>query len=124
MPSWTSGLLLFFQENSDSFLLGVSLTPSGVIILPKKSISVVLKWHFCHVIFEFVLREACVLPNLPIVCGCLVVAHLSVIPKICVISATIFEVNADLLSVMRVVGRYACFVMISINTLATFAGVA
>ena len=32
MPSWTSGLLLFFQENKDSFFLGVSLTPSGMIM--------------------------------------------------------------------------------------------
>ena len=32
MPSWTSGLLLFFQENSGSFFLGDSLTPSGMIM--------------------------------------------------------------------------------------------
>ena len=40
------------------------------------------------------------------------------------ISATIVEVNADPLSMMRVVGRYECFVMISISTLTTFAAVA
>ena len=53
-----------------------------------------------------------------------VVAHLSGISKICVISVTIVEMNADPLSVMGVVGRYECFVMISISTLATFAAVA
>ena len=62
--------------------------------------------------------------SLPIVCGCFVVAHLTVVPNNCVISATIVEVNADSLSVMRVVDNYDCFVMISINTLATFAAVA
>ena len=65
--------------------------------------------------FKFVLSEACVLSSLPRVCGCLVVAHLSVMPKICVISAIIVEVNADPLSVMRTVGRYECFVMISLS---------
>ena len=75
-------------------------------------------------IFKFVLSEACVFLNLPNVRGCVVVTHLSVIPKICVISATIAEVNADPLSVMRVFGKYECYVMISINTFASFAAVA
>ena len=58
------------------------------------------------------------------VCGCLVVAHFNVIPSISVIPSEIFEVNADPLSVMSVVGKYECFVIISIMTLATFAAVA
>ena len=55
----------------------------------------------------------------PIVCGCSVVAHLRVIPKICVISAMIVEVNAVPLSLLSVVGRYACLVIISMSTFAT-----
>ena len=60
--------------------------------------------NLCHwrryspeAIFKFVLRE-----------GCFVVAHLSVIPKICKISATMIKVNADRLSVMRVVDTFEC----------------
>ena len=72
-------------------------------------------------IFKLVLSEACVLSSLPIVCGCFVVAHLSVLPKI---SAMMVDVNADPLSVIRVVGKYECFVIMSIITLATFVAVA
>ena len=41
-----------------------------------------------------------------------------------VISATIIEVNAEALSVMKVVGEYECFVIISIITFAVLAAVA
>ena len=75
-------------------------------------------------ILKLVLSEACVLSRLPIVCGCFIVAYTSVIPKICVTTATMVEINADPLSVMRVVAKYECFVMISIITLDTFATIA
>ena len=48
-----------------------------------------------------------------------VVAHLSVMPKICVTSAIIVEVKAVPLSVIIVVGKYACLVMMSMSALAT-----
>ena len=60
-----------------------------------------------------------VLSNFPIVCGCFVVVHLSVIPKICVISAIIVEVIAVPLSVLSVVGKYEYLVIISMITFAT-----
>ena len=47
------------------------------------------------------------------------VAHLSVLPKICVISAIIAEVNAGPLSVISVVGKYECLVIMSMSTFAT-----
>ena len=87
--------------------------------------------YLCHcrryspeAIFKLVLSEACVLSSLPIVCGCFVVAQLSVMPKIWVISAMMVDVNADPLSVKIVVGKYDCFVIMSIITLATFVAVA
>ena len=87
--------------------------------------------YLCHcrryspdAIFKLVLSDACVLSNLPIVCGCFVVAHLRVMPIICVISAMILDVNAVPLSVIMVVGKKECLVMISINALATFVAVA
>ena len=55
----------------------------------------------------------------PIVCRCFVVAHLSVMSKICVISATIVEVNAVPLSIMSVVGRYTRLAITSMSTFAT-----
>ena len=66
----------------------------------------------------FVLSEAWVRSNFPIACGCLVVAHLSVIPKSWVISTIFVEVNADPLFVLSVVGRYAFLVIISMRTFA------
>ena len=75
-------------------------------------------------IFRLVFREACILSSFPIVCWCLVVAHLIVMPKMRVISATNIEVNAEPLSVMRVLGKYECFVIISIITFAVLAAVA
>ena len=53
-------------------------------------------WFTADAIVRFVFNEACVRSNFPIVCGCLVVTHLSVIPKLCAISAIIVEVNAVL----------------------------
>ena len=44
---------------------------------------------------------------------------LSVIPKLSVIRAKMVEVNAVLLSVFSVVGRYACLVKMSMMTFAT-----
>ena len=73
---------------------------------------------FPHAIFRFFLSKKCVCSNFPIVCRCFGVAHLSVIPKICVISAIIVGVKAVPLSVMSVVGRYACLVMMSMSTFA------
>ena len=72
-----------------------------------------------HAVFRFVFNEACVRANFPIVCGCLVVAHFCVIPKICVISAIVVEVNAVPLTVISVVGRHACLVMMSMSNFAT-----
>ena len=66
-----------------------------------------------HAILRFVSSEAYVRSNFPIVCGCLVVAHLSVIPETCKISARIVDVNAVPLSVMSVVGKCVCLVMMS-----------
>ena len=45
-------------------------------------------------------------------------------PRICVFSVINFDVNAVPLSVMIVVGRYACFVKMSIRTFAAFQAVA
>ena len=70
-------------------------------------------------LFEISLSKACVRSSFAIVCGCVVVAHLSVIPKVCVVSAIIVEVNAVPLSVQSVVGRYACLVIMSMSTFAT-----
>ena len=72
-----------------------------------------------HAILRFVFSEAWVRSNFPIVCGCFVVAHLSVMPKICVISAIIVDLNAVPLSVMSVVGKYACLVIMSMSAFAT-----
>ena len=80
--------------------------------------------YYPEAIFKLVFREACFLPSLPVVCGCFVVAHVSGIPKILATSAIIVEISADPLSVMRVVGKNECFVIISNITLATFAAVA
>ena len=88
--------------------------------------------YLCHwgryspeAIFKRILSEACVLSSLPIVCGgCFVVAHISVMPKIWVISAMMVDVKAEALSVMRVVGKYECFVIMSIIILATLVAVA
>ena len=71
----------------------------------------------CH--FEFVLRDACVRSNFPINCGCLVVAHFSVILKNCVNSAKTVELKAVPLSVISVVCKFACLVIISMMTFAT-----
>ena len=73
----------------------VRLTSDTRVILSTGSGKYLCHWrrYSPKAIFKFVLRMAWDLSNFPIVCGCLVVAHLSVMPKIWVISATTVEVN-------------------------------
>ena len=66
---------------------------------------------------KIVWKKACVLSSLPIVCKCLVVAYLRVIPKMQARSAIIVDVNADALSVMRVVGKYECWSLCQLSPL-------
>ena len=60
-----------------------------------------------------VLKEACVLSIIPIVCACLVDAWLICYSNICVISEAASERNCDLLCESMRVGKYACLVMTS-----------
>ena len=87
--------------------------------------------HLCHClrfspedIFSDVFIVACVLSNTPIVYACFVVAGPSVTPRTSAISCIRLETKTEPSSVVITVGKYACFLMLSmiICTVLTVVG--
>ena len=69
-------------------------------------------------ILRIFLSEACVPSSIPFVCKSFVVTFCRVIPRTSATSLITWDMNTDPLSVMTVVGKKACLVMMLIMTLA------
>ena len=101
------------------FAANACMITSVVIQNCKRQVFMPLSVIFPTCLLRFVSRDACVPSSSPICRGRLVIAHLSVIHNICVISAIIVEVIAVLLTVISVVVKFACLVTMSMTTCAT-----
>ena len=79
---WNSAM-----EHPCWFAANTRVVASIVIQNCKRQVFMPLPAIFSTCYFEFVFRNACVRSSFLIVCRCLIVAHLSFIPNLCVLSA-------------------------------------